>query len=197
MLCLEWNVYSQRKIKHEKEDHRWKLENEPQFGRGKSIAKGLLDASNSSSYEVMVFPTAIHLGAVSEIANGSKLIVGAQNAYQADLTAMTGEISPVQLEELGIRTVLVGHSERRQFLGETSEFDNAKISFFLRKGLRVIYCVGETWAEREKGNTFSVLSDQIKKRFKGCPKRPIQKSSNRIRTCLGNRNRKGCHTKRS
>ncbi|MCZ8343644.1 MAG: triose-phosphate isomerase [Leptospira sp.] len=139
------------------------------LNEAKSIAKGLVGASNVSPHEVMVFPSAIHLGVVSEIANGSKLIVGAQNAYQAELTAMTGEISPVQLAEMGIRTVLVGHSERRQFLGETSEFDNAKLSFFLNKGLRVIYCVGETWSEREKGNTFSVLSDQIKKGLKDIP----------------------------
>ncbi|MCW7459309.1 triose-phosphate isomerase [Leptospira bandrabouensis] len=131
-----------------------------------AITKGLVSATNSSSYEVMVFPSALHLETVSSLTKGSKLIVGAQNAYQSGLTAMTGEISPVQLAEFGISTVLVGHSERRQFLGETSEFDNAKISYFLKAGLRVVYCVGETWAEREKGNTFSVLEDQIKKGLK-------------------------------
>ncbi|TGL99150.1 triose-phosphate isomerase [Leptospira jelokensis] len=136
------------------------------LAEAKSIAKGLLSASDSSSFEVMVFPSALHLESVSSIASGSKLIVGAQNAYQSGLTAMTGEISPVQLAELGIKTVLVGHSERRQFLGETSEFDNAKIAYFLKTGLRVVYCVGETWAEREKGQTFSVLEDQIKKGLK-------------------------------
>lgn len=131
-----------------------------------AITKGLVSATNSSSYEVMVFPSALHLETVSSLTKGSKLIVGAQNAYQSGLTAMTGEISPTQLEEIGIQTVLVGHSERRQFLGETSEFDNQKILYFLKAGLRVVYCVGETWAEREKGNTFSVLEDQIKKGLK-------------------------------
>ncbi|MDF3819252.1 triose-phosphate isomerase [Leptospira sp. 96542] len=129
----------------------------------KAIARGLVSAANSSEFEVMVFPSALHLESVSAIAEDSKLTVGAQNAYQSGLTAMTGEISPDQLAELGISTVLVGHSERRQFLSETSEFDNEKIQFFLKSGLRVVYCVGETWAEREKGNTFTVLSDQIKK----------------------------------
>lgn len=136
------------------------------LAEAKTIAKGLLAASESSPYEVMVFPSALHLESVASITSGSKVIVGAQNAYQSGLTAMTGEISPVQLAELGIQTVLVGHSERRQFLGETSEFDNAKISYFLKAGLRVVYCVGETWAEREKGQTFSVLEDQIKKGLK-------------------------------
>ncbi|MCG6142165.1 triose-phosphate isomerase [Leptospira mtsangambouensis] len=131
-----------------------------------AITKGLVSATNSSSYEVMVFPSALHLETVSSLTKGSKLIVGAQNAYQSGLTAMTGEISPTQLAEIGIQTVLVGHSERRQFLGETSEFDNQKILYFLKAGLRVVYCVGETWAEREKGNTFSVLEDQIKKGLK-------------------------------
>lgn len=136
------------------------------LAEAKTIARGLVDVSNASTFEVMVFPSALHLESVSSIANGSKLIVGAQNAYQSGLTAMTGEISPVQLAEMGIKTVLVGHSERRQFLGETSEFDNAKIAYFLKAGLRVVYCVGETWAEREKGQTFSVLEDQIKKGLK-------------------------------
>ncbi|TGL52909.1 triose-phosphate isomerase [Leptospira meyeri] len=131
-----------------------------------AITKGLVSATNPSSYEVMIFPSALHLETVSSLAKGSKLIVGAQNAYQSGLTAMTGEISPTQLAELGITTVLVGHSERRQFLGETSEFDNQKILYFLKAGFRVVYCVGETWAEREKGNTFSVLEDQIKKGLK-------------------------------
>lgn len=131
-----------------------------------TITKGLVSASDTSTHEVMVFPSALHLGSVASLAKGSKLIVGAQNAYQSGLTAMTGEISPTQLAELGITTVLVGHSERRQFLGETSEFDNAKITYFLKAGLRVVYCVGETWAEREKGNTFTVLEDQIKKGLK-------------------------------
>ncbi|TGM53922.1 triose-phosphate isomerase [Leptospira biflexa] len=137
------------------------------LAEAKDIAKGLLTACDSSSYEIMVFPSALHLESVASIARDSQLIVGAQNAYQSGLTAMTGEISPVQLAELGIKTVLVGHSERRQFLGETTEFDNAKISYFLKHGLRVVYCVGETWAEREKGNTFSVLEDQIGKGLKG------------------------------
>lgn len=131
-----------------------------------TITKGLVATSETSAHEVMIFPSALHLESVASIAKGSKLIVGAQNAYQSGLTAMTGEISPVQLAELGIVTVLVGHSERRQFLGETSEFDNQKISHFLKAGLRVVYCVGETWAEREKGNTFTVLEDQIKKGLK-------------------------------
>ncbi|MCW7490454.1 triose-phosphate isomerase [Leptospira meyeri] len=131
-----------------------------------AITKGLVSATNSSSYEVMIFPSALHLESVSSLAKGSKLIVGAQNAYQSGLTAMTGEISPTQLAELGITTVLVGHSERRQFLGESSEFDNQKILYILKAGFRVVYCVGETWAEREKGNTFSVLEDQIKKGLK-------------------------------
>lgn len=142
----------------------WKMN--LRLSEAKAIATGLVTAAEKTNFEVMVFPSALHLDSISQIANGTKLIVGAQNAYQSDLTAMTGEISPTQLSEFGISTILVGHSERRQFLGETSEFDNEKIKFFLKQGVRVVYCVGETWAEREKGNTFTVLADQIKKGLK-------------------------------
>jgi triosephosphate isomerase len=134
----------------------------------KAIALGLKEKVNSNaSAEVMVFASSIHLPAVSEVLKGTHIVVGAQNAYPASLTAMTGEICPAQLAEFGITTILVGHSERRQFLGETSEICNEKIKFFLSAGLRVVYCIGETLAEREAQNTFKVLSEQIKKGLAG------------------------------
>ncbi|TGL59697.1 triose-phosphate isomerase [Leptospira ognonensis] len=130
----------------------------------KAIASGLKEkVSSQTAVEVMVFPSALHLHAVAEILSGSPVITGAQNAYPAVLTAMTGEICPAQLSDFGIKTILVGHSERRQFLGETSEICNEKIKFFLNSGVRVVYCIGETLAERESQNTFTVLKDQIKK----------------------------------
>lgn len=138
------------------------------LAEAKAIAMGLKEkVSASAEVEVMVFPTSVHLPAVAEILSQTKIVVGAQNAYQANLTAMTGEISPVQLSEFGIKTILVGHSERRQFLAETSELCNEKIKFFLKAGVRVVYCIGETLAERESQNTFKVLSDQIKKGLSG------------------------------
>lgn len=138
------------------------------LAEAKTIASGLKEKVNASTAaEVMVFPSSVHLPAVSEILSGSNVLTGAQNAYPAALAAMTGEICPTQLAEFGIKLVLVGHSERRQFLGETSEICNEKIKFFLNAGVRVVYCIGETLAERESNNTFNVLSSQIKKGLSG------------------------------
>lgn len=138
------------------------------LAEAKAIATGLKEkVSSQTAVEVMVFPSSLHLPAVSEILTGSAVITGAQNAYPASLTAMTGEICPTQLVEFNIKTVLVGHSERRQFLGETSDTCNEKIKFFLNTGVRVVYCIGETLAEREAQNTFKVLSEQIKKGLSG------------------------------
>ncbi|TGN10000.1 triose-phosphate isomerase [Leptospira ilyithenensis] len=137
------------------------------LAEAKSIATGLAGKLGQTRPEVMVFPSSIHLPSVSEILQNTNVVVGSQNAYQSGLTAMTGEISPVQLKELGINTSLVGHSERRQFLGETNEILNEKVKFLLGQGFRVIYCIGETLAERETGNTFNVLNTQIKQGLKG------------------------------
>ncbi|WP_411823038.1 triose-phosphate isomerase [Leptospira sp. 'Mane'] len=137
------------------------------LAEAKSIASGLAAKSGATKPEVMVFPSSIHLFDVSTILHGTDVVVGSQNAYQSGLTAMTGEISPVQLKEFGVTTSLVGHSERRQFLGETNEILNEKVKFLLSQGFRVIYCIGETLAEREAGNTFNVLGTQIKQGLKG------------------------------
>ncbi|GBF48751.1 triosephosphate isomerase [Leptospira ryugenii] len=145
----------------------WKMN--LKLSEAKQIALGLRNLSTPNHIDVMVFPSASHLLSVSEILEGSKVKVGAQNAYPSSLTAMTGEISPDQLEEIGIQLILVGHSERRQFLGESNEICNQKIKYFLSRGIQVVYCVGETLAERESNQTFSVLSEQIKKGLFGVP----------------------------
>ncbi|TGK03552.1 triose-phosphate isomerase [Leptospira selangorensis] len=128
-----------------------------------ALASGLKEKSSSlpDNKKAVVFPSSIHLASVARILENSKVSVGAQNIYPAPLTAMTGETGPDQLSELGIKFALVGHSERRQFLGETSSFCNQKISYLAKHGFTAVYCVGETLAERESGNTFEVLKKQI------------------------------------
>ncbi|EMG21103.1 triose-phosphate isomerase-like protein [Leptospira interrogans serovar Copenhageni str. LT2050] len=78
----------------------------------------------------MVFPSTLHLENVSKILEGSSVIVGAQNCYHSGLAAFTGETSPDQLKEIGVKVVMVGHSERRQFLGESNFFVTIKSVFF-------------------------------------------------------------------
>ncbi|MBW0434188.1 triose-phosphate isomerase [Leptospira yasudae] len=115
----------------------------------------------------MVFPSTLHLASVARILEGSGVIVGAQNAYHSGLAAFTGETSPDQLREIGVKVVMIGHSERRQFLGESSSFCNEKIRFLLKNGFTALYCVGETLAEREAGKTFEVIGAQIREGLKG------------------------------
>ncbi len=123
------------------------------------IKKGL--SSKQTSLELLVFPSAIHLQKVSEILKGTSVHVGAQNIYPSGLAAYTGETSTDQLKDLGISHALVGHSERRQFLGETDAFLNQKIHFLLKAGFIPVFCIGETLQERESNKTFEVVKRQV------------------------------------
>ncbi len=96
---------------------------------------------------VVVFPPASAL-----MASTKHIEVGAQNAYPADKGAFTGEIGMEQLEEFGIDTVLLGHSERREILNESQEFIAEKFRFFAQKGFNIVYCIGESLEVRERGD---------------------------------------------
>lgn len=123
------------------------------------IKNGL--ASKQTSLELLVFPSFVHLPKVTEILKGTSVKVGAQNIYPSGLAAFTGEISTDQLKDLGIEYALVGHSERRQFLGETDSFLNQKILFLLKTGFFPVFCIGETLQEREANKTFEVVKRQV------------------------------------
>ncbi|EQA36940.1 triose-phosphate isomerase [Leptospira inadai serovar Lyme str. 10] len=119
--------------------------------------------------KAIVFPSTIHLASVAKILEGSPIGVGAQNIYPSSLTAMTGETSPDHLKELGLKFALVGHSERRQFLGETNFFCNQKVAYLASHEFTVIYCVGETLAEREAGKTLEILGTQVREGLGNIP----------------------------
>ncbi|WPU64887.1 triose-phosphate isomerase [Peredibacter starrii] len=91
----------------------------------------------------------------------SGIKAGIQNCSEHVNGAYTGEVSPRSFKEMGGHFVILGHSERRQYFGETSKGLNAKIRTALAEGLEVIYCVGETLAEREAGQTLSLIEDQL------------------------------------
>ncbi len=102
--------------------------------------------SNKIESEVMVFPP---LTALDSFGEGA--IVGAQNAYGVENGAFTGEVGTEQLDEFGITTVLIGHSERRHILGETQEEIAEKFKYFQAHGYRIVYCIGEKLETREAG----------------------------------------------
>lgn len=115
---------------------------------------------------VLVCPPFTHLQDVCDILCDSNVAVGAQNLYWEDEGAFTGEVSASMLKSVGCTYVIIGHSERRQYFGETNETVNKKIFAALKHNLIPIVCVGETLAQREKNETFKVIEKQIKEGFK-------------------------------
>ena len=116
---------------------------------------------------VIVCPPFTTLAAVIEAAKGSNIRVGAQNVHWAESGAFTGEISAAMLKEAGAEYVIIGHSERRQYFGETDQTVNARIKAALAAGLKPIVCIGETLEEREGGSTEAVLARQIREGLAG------------------------------
>ena len=112
--------------------------------------------------DIMIAPTFTCLEAVSGVVAGSQVALGAQNLYWEKEGAYTGEISADMLTALGCRYVIIGHSERRQYFGETDETVNNRIKAALDAGLIPVMCVGETEQERDAGQTFSILDKQVK-----------------------------------
>ena len=112
--------------------------------------------------EVIIAPPFTALADAVEGARGSAISIAAQNMYWAPEGAFTGEVSPPMLVETGCRAVIIGHSERRQFFGETNETANRKVKAALGAGLEPILCVGESLAEREAGETRAVLERQFR-----------------------------------
>ncbi len=119
-----------------------------------------------SKPEVVVCVPYTDLWAVANAVKGTKIHLGAENVAWADNGAFTGEISAEMLKEIGVEYVIIGHSERRQYFGETDESVNARLRQALKNGLKPIVCVGETLTEREKNKTKRVLKKQVLDGFK-------------------------------
>ena len=130
--------------------------------------------SGVKEVEVAVAPPFTALYAVRRELEGGRIRLAAQNLYWEEKGAFTGEISPLMLKEVGCDYVIIGHSERRQYFGETDETVNRRIKAALAKGLKVIFCIGETLKEREEGKTFSVIERQIEGGLKGSGEKELR-----------------------
>ena len=130
----------------------------------KALAEALKEslAQFGGSVTMAVCPVFTSLATAVEVLKGTNVKVGAQNIHWADNGAFTGEISGAMLKEIGVEYVIIGHSERRQYFGETDETVNKRIKAALKYELKPIVCIGETLAEREGGKTNEVLDVQLK-----------------------------------
>ncbi len=116
--------------------------------------------------DIVVCPPYTLLAYLADALETSNIVIGAQDVYWQDEGAFTGEVSPVMLKDIGCKFVIIGHSERRAYFGETNESVNNKIKAALKHDLTPIVCVGETLSQRESGETFKVLDDHIENGLK-------------------------------
>lgn len=132
------------------------------LAESKALAKAVADgAAQYPTVETAVFPPAVYLDAVRQVLAGSTVGYGTQNMYHEGPGAFTGEIAAAMLVDLGCRYVILGHSERRNILGETDAMVNQKTKAALAAGVRPIVCVGELLAERQANQTAAVIRKQV------------------------------------
>ncbi len=131
--------------------------------QGVELVKDILKSmgNHCSSVSYIVCPPYTHLSEVTKIARGTAIAVGAQNCAEESKGAYTGEVSAEMIASLGVQFVILGHSERRQYYGETSATLNKRMAQAYANNLAPIYCVGETLEERESGRLWDVVKAQI------------------------------------
>ncbi len=143
----------------------WKMNNTA--SEAVELVKQLKPLVKDANCDVVVCVPAIDIPVVKKAIYGSKIRLGAQNVHFAEKGAYTGEISANMLKEYGVQYVIIGHSERRQYFGETDETVNKRTLAALAAGLTPIVCIGESLEEREGGLTEKVLDRQIGLDFQG------------------------------
>ncbi|HYO57884.1 triose-phosphate isomerase [Archangium sp.] len=129
--------------------------------------KGLVASIPGDRVEIAVAPPFVSLQAVAKELEGSSVKLAAQNCHWEASGAYTGEVSAQMLKDVGCAYVIVGHSERRQYFGETDETVNKRTRAVLGAGMKPIICVGETLAEREANRTLEVVERQVSGALKG------------------------------
>jgi triosephosphate isomerase len=128
---------------------------------GKKLINDLKPLVKDANCDVALCVPAILIPAMTEAAKGSNIKIGAENVHWAEKGAYTGEISCAMLKEYGVEYAIIGHSERRQYFGETDEGVNKRTLAALENGITPIVCVGETLEQRENGTTEKVLDKQL------------------------------------
>lgn len=140
----------------------WKMNKTP--GEGAALIADIRKqlGEEACPVEVVVCPPFTGLDAAAKALAGSKISLGAQNMHGDEFGPFTGEVSAAMLQELGVRYVILGHSERRSGFGETDVIVNKKVKAALAAGLTPIVCVGETLEERDANKTDKVVTNQVR-----------------------------------
>lgn len=131
------------------------------IGEAVSLAADLREKLAGCEEKLMVAPPFTALKAVGDVLAGSNILLGAQNMGPEEQGAHTGEVSVLMLKDVGVRVVILGHSERRHTYGETDQLINRKVRLALMHDLEVILCIGETLEEREAGRLEEVIRTQL------------------------------------
>lgn len=140
------------------------------------LVNGILQQlGGANDVEVVFCPPFTMLSTVKKLINGTPYGLAAQDLYWKEEGAYTGEISPAMLKDVGCDYVIIGHSERRQFFGETDATVNLKTKAALSAGIKPIICVGESLEEREAGKTHSLIKEQTEKALEGVAAADITK----------------------
>lgn len=138
----------------------WKMNMTP--SQAKELVTDLIPLVKDAACDVVVCPPYVDIALVAELVKGTNIQVGAQNIHWAEKGAFTGEISAAMLKEAGAAYAIIGHSERRQYFGETDATVNSRTKAALAAGIVPIICVGESLEQRENGETDAVVSGQVK-----------------------------------
>lgn len=150
----------------------WKMNKtvEESIALSNGIKRNLFNIDN---VEVVLCPPVTSLSDVKDVTLDTNIILGAQNMHWENEGAFTGEVSAKMLKTLGCKYVIIGHSERRTYFGETNETVNKKVKSAITEGLFPIMCVGERLEERESGKTFDVVSLHVEKGLLNVDKKEI------------------------
>lgn len=138
----------------------WKMNGS--LAENEKLVNALNEKLARNQNDIVVFPSSVYLPQVQSLLKKSNIKCGAQDMSQHEQGAYTGEVSPLMLCNLGLSYTLIGHSERRQYFGETSELTAEKTKMALKHNITPILCIGETLKEREANQTNDVLLNQLK-----------------------------------
>lgn len=129
----------------------------------KALITDLLAKLPQTDAQIMIAPAFVNLSLAVELTKNSKIETIAQNMHFAENGAYTGEVSAQMLESVGVKTIILGHSERREYFNETDETLAKKTDTALKHNMRVVFCIGEKLAERKAQKHFEVVKEQIEK----------------------------------